>query len=71
MQSKVWFQLGTVLLVITGFLPQIMLRIMNYLSVGEVDLFTLCIVALVVYGATIGKGHIRKVDEWAQQRFQR
>lgn len=70
MQSKVWFQIGTAMLVMTGFIPQILLGIMNYLSVGEIDLFTFCIVALVVYGATIGKGHIRKADGWAQRRFQ-
>ena len=70
LQSKLWFKVGTVLFALTGVIPQVLLGVINYVSAGEIDLFTICIVVLIVYGATIGKRHIQKIDDWAKKRFQ-
>ena len=43
--------------------------IVNFLATKKVDLFTLIIVLLILYGLTIGKNHVKKLDKWAQLKF--
>lgn len=69
LRSPFWFKAGAVLLVATGVIPQILLGLVNYHIAGEIDLFTLIIAILIVYGLTVGKNHMKKLDAWAQARF--
>ena len=69
MKSKLWFQVGTGLVVATGIIPQVALGIINYVTVQEIDMFTVVIVILLLYGATLGKKHIRRLDDWAREKF--
>jgi hypothetical protein len=72
MQSNFWFKVASVMLVFTGFVPQILLGVINFNETKAVDLFTLVLVVLVVlvvYGCTVGKKHVRKLDAWARVKF--
>ena len=69
MQSGFWFKVASVMLVLTGFVPQILLGVINFNETKEIDLFTLVLVVLVVYGCTVGKKHVRKLDAWARVKF--
>ncbi|MBM7683342.1 hypothetical protein JOD43_003522 [Pullulanibacillus pueri] len=71
LQSNFWFKIGTVLFFITGVIPQVTMGIINFIVNREVDIFTVVIVLLIIYGATIGKKQVRKLDAWAQKKFQR
>ena len=42
---------------------------MNFYQQGEVDGFTLVIVVLLLYGATLGRRQVWKLDRWAKRRF--
>ncbi|KAF1855679.1 hypothetical protein Lal_00001043 [Lupinus albus] len=48
---------------------RVLLGVVNFAITKELDLFTLIILLLILYGVTIGKGHIRQLDAWAQQKF--
>lgn len=71
MQSPFWFKAASVLLVLTGVIPQVFLGSINFAATREVDLFTLVIVLLLTYGLTIGKKHVKKLDAWAKEKFSR
>ena len=69
MQSSLWFKFASIILLLTGVIPQVLLGIVNYIATKEVDFFTLVIGLLIVYGVTIGKDHVKKLDAWAKQNF--
>ncbi|WP_027416291.1 hypothetical protein [Aneurinibacillus terranovensis] len=69
MKSKVWFRVSVVLLAITGVIPQVVMGIINFVMMKKLDLFTLVIVLLILYGSTIGKKQVKKLDVWVQSRF--
>lgn len=69
MQSPFWFKTASVLFTLTGIIPQVSLGIVNFITTKELDLFTLVILLLIVYGLTIGKKQVQKLDSWAKQRF--
>jgi hypothetical protein len=69
LQSPLWFKVGGWLVVLTGVIPQVGLGVMNFVTNREVDLFTAVLVLLIVYGLTVGKRHVRQLDEWARRRF--
>ncbi|WP_152667909.1 hypothetical protein [Aneurinibacillus tyrosinisolvens] len=69
MKSTLWFRVGAVLFAATGVIPQVVMGIINYMFTREVDLFTLIIVGLIIYGATIGKKQVAKMDAWARGKF--
>lgn len=69
--NQLWFKLGVVMTVLTGVLPQVTLGVINYYFRGELDAFTLVIVSLIVYGLTIGKKHVRMLDEWMLNKYGR
>ena len=71
LQSNFWFKVGTVLFAITGVIPQVIMGIINFIVNRELDIFTLAIVLLIAYGATIGKKQVKQLDAWAQRQFQR
>lgn len=71
MQSILWFKISTVLFAITGVIPQIILGIVNFAMTNEIDFFTIVILLLVVYGFTLGKKQVKKLDAWAQVKFSR
>jgi hypothetical protein len=71
MQSSFWFRLASVMLVLTGVIPQVLLGVLNFAATKEIDLFTLIIVLLIIYGCTLGKKHIQKLDNWVQKKFSR
>lgn len=68
-QSQFWFKLASSILILTGVIPQVLLGVINFVATKEIDLFTLTIVLLIIYGFTIGKKHIRLLDTWAQKKF--
>ncbi|HWR42720.1 hypothetical protein [Sporomusa sp.] len=69
MRSQVWFRVASIALILTGVIPQVLLGVVNFIATREVDLFTIAIVLLIVYGLTIGKKQVAAVDNWAQKRF--
>jgi uncharacterized membrane protein len=69
MQSDLWFKVASAMLIMTGFVPQILLGVINFSENKELDWFTLVLLLLVVYGATAGKNHVRKIDDWARGKF--
>jgi hypothetical protein len=69
LQSKLWFRVATVLFALTGVIPQVLMGILNFIATKKIDLFTLIIVLLIIYGFTIGKGHVKRLDAWAQRKF--
>jgi hypothetical protein len=69
MKSAFWFKVSLVLLAITGVIPQVIMGIINFIGTRQLDIFTLVIVLLILYGATIGKKHVKKLDSWAQSKF--
>jgi hypothetical protein len=69
LRSPFWFKVGTILFAITGVIPQVVMGIINFIVMKKVDLFTLIIVLLIVYGFTVGKKHVKKMDSWAKGKF--
>lgn len=69
LRSERWFKRGAVLFFLTGVFPQAGLGILNYLAVGAVDVFTLVIAGLLLYGSTVGRRQVRKLDAWAKRYF--
>ena len=69
LKSSFWFKFATVLFALTGVIPQVLMGIINFIATKKVDLFTLIIVLLIIYGFTIGKNHVKKLDAWAQEKF--
>ena len=69
LKSSFWFKVATVLFALTGVIPQVLMGIVNFIATKKIDLFTLIIVLLILYGFTIGKKHVKKLDAWAQAKF--
>jgi hypothetical protein len=69
LKSRFWFKVATVLFALTGVIPQVTMGIINFIATKKVDVFTLIIVLLIIYGFTIGKQHVQKLDQWAQRKF--
>jgi hypothetical protein len=69
LKSSFWFKIATVLLALTGVIPQVLMGVVNFIATKKVDIFTLIIVLLILYGFTIGKKHVKKLDRWAQMKF--
>ncbi len=69
LKSNFWFKVGTVLFAVTGVIPQVLMGILNFIATKKLDLFTLIIVLLIIYGFTIGKNDVKKLDAWAQKKF--
>ncbi|MEO2075811.1 MAG: hypothetical protein ABGX20_10490 [Bacillus sp. (in: firmicutes)] len=69
LKSSFWFKVATVLFALTGVIPQVLMGIVNFIATKRIDIFTLIIVLLIVYGFTIGKKHVKKLDAWAQKKF--
>ncbi len=69
LRSNRLFKLGIFLTVITGILPQVSMGIINYAATRQIDIYTGVIILLIIYGLTIGKKDVKKVDQWAQKTF--
>ena len=69
LKSDGWFKIGVFLTVMTGVLPQVTIGVINFIATRQIDLFTLVIVLLIIYGATIGKKDVKRLDAWAQKKF--
>jgi hypothetical protein len=69
LKSSFWFKAATVLFALTGVIPQVLMGIINFMTTKKIDVFTLMIVLLLLYGFTIGKKHVKKLDAWAQVKF--
>ena len=69
LQSLRWFRILSVLFFCTGVIPLVSLGLVNFYQQGEVDGFTLVIVLLLLYGATLGRRQVWKLDRWAKRRF--
>ncbi|MBS4175468.1 hypothetical protein [Bacillus sp. FJAT-49736] len=69
MKSKFWFRVASILFAITGVIPQVIIGVVNFIHTRKLDIFTLIIVLLIVYGFTFGKKEVKKLDAWAQKKF--
>lgn len=69
LRSNRLFKLGIFLTVITGVIPQVTMGIINYVSTRQIDIYTGVIVLLIIYGLTIGKKDVKKIDLWAKKKF--
>jgi hypothetical protein len=45
------------------------LGVWDYVQTGHVNLFTAFVVAILVYGLTIGRRQTQRLDAWARARF--
>lgn len=68
-KSSCLFKAASVMLAFTGFIPQIMLGVINFIENKEIDVFTLVLILLIVYGGTVGKKHVQQLDAWAKMKF--
>ena len=69
LKSGFWFKVATIIFALTGVIPQVLMGIINFISTKRIDMFTLIIVLLLVYGFMIGKQQVKKLDAWAQAKF--
>jgi len=69
LKSSFWFRVASVLFAITGVIPQVIIGIINFIHTRKLDIFTLIIVVLLIYGFTFGKKEVKKLDKWAQKKF--
>jgi len=69
MRSPFWFKTAFVLFALTGVIPQVSLGIVNFITNKKIDLFSLVILLLIIYGLTIGKKQVQKLDCWARVKF--
>lgn len=69
LKSSFWFRIASVLFAITGVIPQVIIGIINFIHTRKLDIFTLIIVVLLIYGFTFGKKEVKKLDTWAQKKF--
>ncbi|TCP18998.1 hypothetical protein EV207_1686 [Scopulibacillus darangshiensis] len=69
LKSNKLFKLGVFLTVLTGVIPQVTLGIINFASTREVDVFTIVLVIIIIYGLTFGKKEVKKLDKWVQRKF--
>jgi hypothetical protein len=45
------------------------LGVWDYVEEGRVNIFTVFVVAILVYSLTIGRHHTQRADAWARRRF--
>jgi hypothetical protein len=69
LRSQLGFRVFAVLFALTGIIPQVIIGVLNFVATRELDTFTLAIVLLILYGATLGKKQVRQLDAWAQKKF--
>ncbi|MEH7121639.1 hypothetical protein V7127_00175 [Bacillus sp. JJ1773] len=69
LKSDFWFKVAAVLVASIGVIPQVLMGLINFIFTNKVDLFTLIILLLILYGFTIGKKHVKKLDDWARIKF--
>jgi hypothetical protein len=69
MKSHYWFRIGAVVFTITGVIPQVLIGVINFWFTKRFDLFTVILVLLILYGGTIGKKHVKKLDKWVEGKF--
>ncbi|MBO8156676.1 MAG: hypothetical protein H0Z32_09465 [Bacillaceae bacterium] len=69
LNSRSLFKIGVWLTIITGVIPQVSLGVVIVVFQRKIDLFSVVIVLLVLYGLTIGREHIRQMDQWAKRKF--
>ncbi|MBB2479840.1 hypothetical protein H5P36_06515 [Bacillus sp. APMAM] len=69
MKSTFWFKVASVLFAVTGVIPQVIMGIINFFHTRKLDIFTIIIVVLLIYGFTFGKKEVKKLDAWAQKKF--
>ncbi|PKR83172.1 hypothetical protein [Heyndrickxia camelliae] len=69
LKSSIWFRIASVLFAITGIIPQVIIGVINFVHTRKLDIFTLIIVVLLIYGFTFGKKEVKKLDAWAQKKF--
>jgi hypothetical protein len=71
LKSPFMFKVSVVLLSLTGVIPQVLLGVVNVFAYKELDLFTLIIVLLLLYGFTLGKKQVKRLDAWVQTKFEK
>lgn len=69
LRSDLLFKIGTILTIITGVIPQTILGIINFIYLKKLDLFTIIILLLILYGFTFGRKKIKQLDAWAKKKF--
>ncbi|BBH21500.1 hypothetical protein Back11_28450 [Paenibacillus baekrokdamisoli] len=67
--STALFRAGAILTVLTGVIPQVVLGIINLIVEHTFDLFTFIIILFIIYGLTLGRKQIKKLDVWAQRKL--
>ena len=68
-KSPLWFKISFILFFITGIFPQTILGILNFITVGKIDTFTIILLLLLLYSTTLGRTQILRLDVWAKNRF--
>lgn len=68
-RSQRLFRVAALMVMVTGVVPQLGLGVLNYIESGQVDAFSLVILLLFGYGATLGRRQVQRLDGWARQRW--
>lgn len=69
--SSFWFRFCAVILALTGVIPQVTMGVINFVAYRTIDVFTLVIVILIIYGFTLGKKDVKRLDQWMKKKFRK
>ncbi|MFP7486273.1 hypothetical protein SFC65_19105 [Priestia filamentosa] len=69
-QSNIQFICATVLAGITGYVPHIILAILDFVKYKTINFFIAFILLLMIFALTLGKKLLTKVDYWIQSRVE-
>lgn len=68
-KSEKGVRIAAILFFFTGVFPQIILGILNFIINKKIDVFTLVVVGVLLYGATVGRKQIQKIDRWIKRKI--
>jgi hypothetical protein len=71
LRNRLFFKISAIFAVLTGIIPQLYLMIANIIKTREIGFFEVVVTCLVIYGFTIGKRHIKRIDNWIQEKSKR
>ncbi|WP_064091532.1 hypothetical protein [Rossellomorea aquimaris] len=63
LESKLQVIISGAIAVITGYIPHVLLGILDYLEHGKLQIFTLCVILLLIFGITICNKYLIIIDK--------
>ena len=69
LNSKIQFIIATVAAGITGYLPDILLAIINYIYYKKIDFFILFVIVIIILGIILERKYLARVDNFLSNWF--